>query len=343
MNTILFRLGILCSAFFLFTLIPSAATAQKLKDKLKDAKAAMGGGSNSDSGGGLVVVGNIGTYDVKTSKSVNVVAGDYNGKSVLTFHEAKGMYKGERILLLERIQKFEQLSTDTVYDNILSVTKIVDKKGERRSFGDASYNGRVAKVAENVYICYNGSIKSSPRGFEKIANYYIKDDENLIVSAVFAPTEEIANEWYNGKALEWAKAFEAKIKAAVEKADQAKLADKRVPAAGKMQSDKSLVAEAEKLLSAKCNRDGTTFKRVVITSNDWTTAKHKNTGAPLYRWVTGYFVDTKAGRNSGECMIFSFNLKQNYDGVGNFAGDYILDCCGQDGNTGAIECANAGK
>ena len=321
----------------------------QFKEKLKGAKESVTGGSKKDADpapGTLAVTGSIiQTAENKTAKVLKFrhEKSDYPQANsyALKFTEAKGLGAGLEYINAIPNRCAGRFTQDSVFEVTSSWLGSKNEKGEKIDIGQNPYHVRVIKLGPETFMCYYGKGNTPPRNL-KDACVHIKPEE-AVIAAVFAPTKAEADEWYGDKGKAWIKDFESKVMADVAGAQNAVLANKRMPAAGKMQQDQALLKDVESLLRGKCERDNTTFRRAVITSADWTTAKHKKTGVPLYRWVTGYFVDQKPGRSIGEFMIFSFNIKQEYDGVGGFSSINKLDCCGQDGNTGPIDGANIDK
>ncbi|UMB59112.1 hypothetical protein MHL31_08450 [Lutibacter sp. A80] len=52
-----------------------------------------------------------------------------------------------------------------------------------------------------------------------------------------------------------------------------------------------------------------------ITSNNWSTVKHKETGVPLYQWAVGAVVQKNS---DGQCMLYQFILRRDYTGGGTY-------------------------
>ncbi len=113
------------------------------------------------------------------------------------------------------------------------------------------------------------------------------------------------------------------------------ISDVRMPAAGELHTDE-WEAEAGKQITALCKRDGTTFKRAIILSDEWASHRNRNTGLLTGRSIMGVFADQKS---SGKCMIHTFTLYESFDGA-----DFSkarLDAVSQDLRYGPyIECEN---
>ena len=57
-----------------------------------------------------------------------------------------------------------------------------------------------------------------------------------------------------------------------------------------------------------------------MTSNKWSTVKHKVTGVPLYQWSVGAVIQEN---KSGKCMLNQFIVRRDYTGGGNYGNPYF--------------------
>jgi len=330
--------------------LPQEANAQfgKLKKKLEDA--VNGGGSSS---GGNIDPSKLPgpyyksnqelAYESKSFTDFFMTTYDFNGKIIYNIHIPKGVYKNKTVTTFKRtdytkkhLEKFLEEGDSVFMTDDEPWFK--DEEGKTRN----PYC-RILKTADNALLFYYG----------EMVNSYMKPGTNITLAAgyfksfkhfVLAPNQEILDKWSGEAGIQKIQAFENK---SIEHYAtlKAKEADKvRMPKAGKMHQNAALLKEITGYLNKKCQEDGSTLKRVVITANDWEVVKHRVTGEILYRHMWGYMADSKPGRKPGECMVFGFYLTQKYDGTKFLEGSPKFDCCSQDPKYGpVILCENIDK
>jgi len=57
-----------------------------------------------------------------------------------------------------------------------------------------------------------------------------------------------------------------------------------------------------------------------LTSNKWSTVKHKVTGVPLYQWAVGAVIQKNS---DGQCMLQQFIVRRDYTGGGSYGSVYF--------------------
>lgn len=128
---------------------------------------------------------------------------------------------------------------------------------------------------------------------EKIKKYY-KNPE-LTSQTTFAKFDNLRKDWLG-----------------------AKLNSVTMPAKGSLNS--SLIGIATKGLNAYYGKTSMKNLRQYVTSNKWSTVKHKVTGVPLYQWVVGAVVQENS---DGQCMLQQFILRRDYTGGGKYGEVYF--------------------
>lgn len=89
----------------------------------------------------------------------------------------------------------------------------------------------------------------------------------------------------------------------------------KLPDAGALDKDEALKAIAVKGLNNYYGKLSMSNTHQYITSNTWSTVKHKDTGLPLYQWAVGAVVQKNS---DGQCMLYEFILRRDYTGGGNY-------------------------
>lgn len=93
-----------------------------------------------------------------------------------------------------------------------------------------------------------------------------------------------------------------------------------MPAKGSFDSNPRLKAIAVKGLDAYYGKTSMQNTMQYLTSNKWSTVKHKVTGVPLYQWAVGAVIQQNS---DGECMLQQFIIRQDYTGGGGYGTPYF--------------------
>lgn len=94
----------------------------------------------------------------------------------------------------------------------------------------------------------------------------------------------------------------------------------KLPDAGALDEDETLKTIAINGLNNYYSKYSMSNTHQYITSNTWSTVKHKNTGVPLYQWALGAVVQKNS---DGQCMLYEFILRRDYTGGGNYDKAYF--------------------
>ncbi|MEH1006670.1 MULTISPECIES: hypothetical protein [unclassified Winogradskyella] len=89
----------------------------------------------------------------------------------------------------------------------------------------------------------------------------------------------------------------------------------KLPDVGALDKDEALKTIAVKGLDTYYSKYSMSNTHQYITSNNWSTVKHKDTGVPLYQWAVGAVVQKNS---DGQCMLYEFILRRDYTGGGNY-------------------------
>ena len=92
----------------------------------------------------------------------------------------------------------------------------------------------------------------------------------------------------------------------------------KMPAKGSLHN--SFIGMATKGLNAYYAKTSMKNIRQYLTSNRWSTVKHKITGVPLYQWVVGAVIQKN---KDGECMLQQFIIRRDYTGDGKYGKPYF--------------------
>jgi len=87
--------------------------------------------------------------------------------------------------------------------------------------------------------------------------------------------------------------FETRLKANYDAAVKSTMDAIKMPKAGSMNSNTSLVSFAKNNVSKTIAKDGVKLLKLNIESNGWSIVKNKYTGHILYRWIKGVFTEKK--------------------------------------------------
>ncbi|NRD20360.1 hypothetical protein HNV08_09905 [Winogradskyella eckloniae] len=94
----------------------------------------------------------------------------------------------------------------------------------------------------------------------------------------------------------------------------------KLPDAGTLDNDEALKAIAVKGLDLYYSKHSMSNTHQYITSNNWSTVKHKETGLPLYQWAVGAVIQKNS---DGQCMLYEFILRRDYTGGGEYGNAYF--------------------
>ncbi|APY06946.1 hypothetical protein BWZ20_00925 [Winogradskyella sp. J14-2] len=94
----------------------------------------------------------------------------------------------------------------------------------------------------------------------------------------------------------------------------------KLPDAGALDKDEALKSIAIKGLDEYYEKYSMSNTHQYITSDTWSTVKHKDTGVPLYQWAVGAVVQKNS---DGQCMLYEFILRKDYTGGGDYGKAYF--------------------
>ena len=194
--------------------------------------------------------------------------------------------------------------------------------------------GRTLEAEEGVFLFYGGELTFSQNGttyFPYIADFTSESIDKQTV-LVMAKTSEKLAEWTQERAKKEVAALEDKIREKVKGESADYLANVHMV---------SNFSRAEGMVRALCEKDGTTFKELVLTSNSWKIVNKPGTQIIDYRIFMGYFADYNPDED--HCVIHTVSFRENYSG-GNYSGDWFIAGVGQDPNVGpVVDCNNVGN
>lgn len=164
-------------------------------------------------------------------------------------------------------------------------------------------------IAEDVFVIYAASHQG---GHAFNVPSYMHQNDITILNIIGKGEQQFHLDWLE-KAKPIVKEFEATLKANYDAAANAKMSDIKMPKAGSMNSNATLLSFAKENVSSKIAKDGAKLLKLNIESNDWSIVKNKYTGRILYRWIKGAF--TEKNKNN-DCYLQGFLIKQQYNGSG---------------------------
>ncbi|WP_417876528.1 hypothetical protein [Winogradskyella sediminis] len=164
-------------------------------------------------------------------------------------------------------------------------------------------------IADDVFVIYAASHQG---GHAFNVPSYMHQKDITILNVIGKGEQQFHLDWLE-KAKPIVQEFEATLKANYDAAAKSTMAAIKMPKAGSMNSNTSLVSFAKQNVSKTIEKDGAKLLRINIESNDWSVVKNKYTGHILYRWIKGAF--TEKNKNN-DCYLQGFLIKQYYDGSG---------------------------
>ncbi len=164
-------------------------------------------------------------------------------------------------------------------------------------------------IADDVFVIYAASHQG---GHAFNVPSYMDQKDITILNVIGKGEQKFHLDWLE-KAKPIVKEFEATLKANYDAAAKSTMAAIKMPKAGAMNSNTSLVSFAKQNVSKTIEKDGAQLLKLNIESNDWSVVKNKYTGHILYRWIKGAF--TEKNKNN-DCYLQGFLIKQYYDGSG---------------------------
>ncbi|UMB59113.1 hypothetical protein MHL31_08455 [Lutibacter sp. A80] len=93
-----------------------------------------------------------------------------------------------------------------------------------------------------------------------------------------------------------------------------------MPSKGSFDSDSVIKSAAVSGLNAYYAKTSMKNLTQYMTSNSWSTVKHKVTGVPLYQWAVGAVVQKNS---DGQCMLQEFIVRRDYTGGGSYGAPYF--------------------
>ncbi|WP_431107574.1 hypothetical protein [Winogradskyella poriferorum] len=189
-------------------------------------------------------------------------------------------------------------------------------------------------IAEDVFVIYAGSHQGG-HAFN-VPSYMIQDDITIL-NVIGKGEQQFHLDWLE-KAKPIVQEFEATLKANYDAAAKAKTDAIKMPKAGAMNSNTSLVNFAKEKVSETISKDGAKLLKLNIESNDWNIVKNKYTGHIMYRWIKGAF--TEKNKNN-ECYLQGFLIKQQYNGSGYSSSEFGGIIHGQMPYGQIMSCENA--
>ncbi len=130
---------------------------------------------------------------------------------------------------------------------------------------------------------------------EKIKKYY-KNPE-LTSQTTFAKFDDLRKDWLG-----------------------AKLNSVTMPAKGSFDKNSAIKSAAVKGLNKYYGEMSMKNMYQYLTSDRWSTVKHKITGVPLYQWAVGAVVQKNS---DGQCMLQQFIVRRDYLGGGNYGNPFF--------------------
>lgn len=238
---------------------------------------------------------------VKESPEVALKEKEDGGKKVLSLQPSKGLAKSLTIGVFEFDEKTTALAGSKVYK--LRSTLQYEKQTK-----DLLSGARLVEIEPNVYLAYQGDVKSSSDGASAIKKPEFK--------IVLAKDEAIVKSWTEkaqAKISEFEGKLISKVSAEEGAAMKAQYANEKMPAPAKMHT-KENAAKAKEILSNYLAKDGGTIQQVVVVSDDWAIARNKNTGVILYRYFNVVIAESHPNHPEGICMRFLGSIIQDHDG-----------------------------
>ena len=164
-------------------------------------------------------------------------------------------------------------------------------------------------IADDVFVIYAASHQG---GHAFNVPSYMHQKDITILNVIGKGEQQFHLEWLE-KAKPIVQEFEATLKANYDAAAKSTRDAIKMPKAGSMNSNTSLMSFAKENVSKTIAKDGAKLLKINIESNDWSIVKNKYTGHILYRWIKGAF--TEKNKNN-ECYLQGFLIKQHYNGSG---------------------------
>lgn len=164
-------------------------------------------------------------------------------------------------------------------------------------------------IADDIFVIYAGSHQG---GHAFNVPSYMHQNDITILNIIGKGEQQFHLDWLK-KAKPIVKEFEATLKANYDKAANAKMSAIKMPKAGTMNSNTSLLSFAKDKVATTIAKDGAKLLKLNIESNGWNIVKNKYTGHILYRWIKGAF--TEKNKNN-DCYLQGFLIKQQYNGSG---------------------------
>ena len=189
-------------------------------------------------------------------------------------------------------------------------------------------------IAEDVFVIYAGSHEG---GHAFNVPSYMHQNDITVLNIIGKGEQQFHLDWLE-KAKPIVQEFEATLKANYDAAAKAKTDAIKMPKAGAMNSNTSLVNFAKEKVSATIAKDGAKLLKLNIESNDWNIVKNKYTGHIMYRWIKGAF--TEKNKNN-ECYLQGFLIKQQYNGSGYSSSEFGGIIHGQMPYGQIMSCENA--
>ncbi|MAB49095.1 MAG: hypothetical protein CMC05_10740 [Flavobacteriaceae bacterium] len=189
-------------------------------------------------------------------------------------------------------------------------------------------------IAEDVFVIYAGSHEG---GHAFNVPSYMHQNDITVLNIIGKGEQEFHLDWLE-KAKPIVQEFEATLKANYDAAAKAKTDAIKMPKAGAMNSNTSLVNFAKEKVSATIAKDGAKLLKLNIESNDWNIVKNKYTGHIMYRWIKGAF--TEKNKNN-DCYLQGFLIKQQYNGSGYSSSEFGGIIHGQMPYGQIMSCENA--
>ena len=189
-------------------------------------------------------------------------------------------------------------------------------------------------IAEDVFVIYAASHQG---GHAFNVPSYMHQNDITILNIIGKGEQQFHLDWLE-KAKPIVKEFEATLKANYDAAANAKMSNIKMPKAGSMNTNGSLVSFAKENVSKTIVKDGAKLLKLNIESNDWSIVKNKYTGRILYRWIKGAF--TEKNKNN-DCYLQGFLIKQQYNGSGYGSSEFGGIIHGQMPYGQKMNCENA--
>lgn len=164
-------------------------------------------------------------------------------------------------------------------------------------------------IADDVFVIYAASHQG---GHAFNVPSYMHQNDITILNVIGKGEQQFHLDWLE-KAKPIVKEFEGTLKANYDAAAKSTMDAIKMPKAGGMNSNASLVSFAKNNVSKTIAKNGAKLLKLNIESNDWSIVKNKYTGHILYRWIKGAF--TEKNKNN-DCYLQGFLIKQQYNGSG---------------------------